>query len=133
MSPKGRSWSRHKTENWNHNGTVSSGVRQRNQKTTRSQLLRSVAQNPGGFPLEQRFPLPASVSGALGEAWVPSAPRWPPRTTACPAKHPGSQGSEQLPPMGKGKKSTGNNCPGSRQGGLLLSKHRTQVRKHGQS
>lgn len=32
-------------------------------------------------------PLPASVSEALEEAWVPSVPRWLPRTTACPSKH----------------------------------------------
>lgn len=55
-------------------------------KIIESQLLRFVTPNPGDFPLKQRFPLPASVSGALGEAWVPSAPRWPPHTTACPAK-----------------------------------------------
>lgn len=102
-------------------------------KPIRSQLLRLVTQNPGDFPLKQRFPLPASASGALGEAWVPSAPQWPPRTTACPAKHHGSHRLEKLISMGKGRKRNlvGNNCPGSRQGVLFLSKHRTHVRKHG--
>lgn len=106
-SDLGRSWSRQKTENclWNHNRTMSSWVRLRNQtKTIRSQLLRSVTQNPGDFPLKQRFPLPASVSGALGEAWVPSAPQWPPHTTACPARQHRSHRLEKLISTGKGRK-----------------------------
>lgn len=73
-------------------------------KTTRSQLFRSVTQNPGDFPLKQRFLLPASVSGAQGEAWVPSAPRWPLHTTVCPAKRHGRHRLEKLISMGKGRK-----------------------------
>lgn len=90
-------------------------------KPIRSQLLRLVTQNPGDFPLKQRFPLPASASGALGEAWVPSAPQWPPRTTACPAKHHGSHRLEKLISMGKGRKreSCGEQLPWQQAGGSV--------------
>lgn len=38
------------------------------------------------FLIKQRLSLPASVSEALEEAWVPSAPQWLLHTTACPSK-----------------------------------------------
>lgn len=90
-------------------------------KIIKSQLLRSVTQNPGDFPLKQRFPLPASAGGALGEAWVPSAPRWPPRTTACPAKCHGSHGLGKLISTGKGRKRAprGEQLPWQQAGGSV--------------
>lgn len=44
------------------------------------------------FPIKHRLLLPASVSEALEEVWVPSFPRWFLHTTACPSKcHQDSQ------------------------------------------